>query len=449
MSCAHTIEADLTWTGSRFEPGVCITVAADGRIEAVGRATRECDRRFKQCAILPGMVNVHSHAFQRGLRGFGERFPSSSRGSEDSGGAGGAGGGSFWSWREAMYHLVERLDEQLVYQWSVRAFREMLAAGITTVGEFHYIHHAGDEADYRLDDVVLRAASDAGIRIALLNTYYRTGGIGEPLSAAQRRFRSESTKSFWAQLDQLSSRLDEAMQSLGVVAHSIRAADIDDISALGAEAARRDLVFHMHIEEQLKEIEACVHHYGKRPMQLINERVEVDGRFTAVHCTHTHPDDMAAFLERGGNVCICPLTEASLGDGIADVPQIRQRDGAICLGTDSNARISFNEEMRWLEYVQRLAHERRGVCVDDEGSNARCLWEIATINGAWSLGLDVGRIAVHCPADLIVIDLEHPTLASWTDDTLLDAFVFGSGAEAMTSVCVNGVWRETQQLQRK
>lgn len=429
MGDTQIIEADLTWVDGRFEADVKITVGSKGQIDAVGFSELTPTVRLGDRAILPGMINAHSHAFQRGLRGRGETFDQ--------------GDGSFWSWREAMYGLVDRMDEETVYALSKQAFGEMLTAGITTVGEFHYLHHDARCEGYAFDEIVLKAAADAGIRIVLLNTYYAAGGIGEPLEGAQRRFGSPSLDAFWLQMDRLQTLIDHQTQSLGVVAHSIRAADIEDITALHEEAQRRRLVFHIHVEEQRKEIEDCVAHYARRPMQLLTERLEIDDRFTAIHCTHTDSTDMDSYLAAGGNVCICPLTEANLGDGIADVPDILRHNGRICLGTDSNARISFTEEMRWLEYVQRLTGERRGVCTDVGGSCASSLWHIATTNGAHALGIKTGQVEAGYAADFVAIDLNHPSLEGWSTKTLLDALVFGSSNEAIAATCVNGRWIES------
>lgn len=429
MGDTQIIEADLTWVQGRFERDVKITVGFNGQIEAVGSSELTPTVRLRERAILPGMINGHSHAFQRGLRGRGETF--------------GQGTGSFWSWREAMYGLVDRMDEEMVYALSKQAYGEMLAAGITTVGEFHYLHHDERCEGFAFDEIVLKAAADAGIRIVLLNAYYAAGGIGDPLEGAQRRFGSPSLDVFWSQMDRLETLIDRSMQTLGVVAHSIRAADIEDIRALHEEAQRRGLVFHMHVEEQRKEIEDSIGRYDRRPMQLLNERLQIDNRFTAIHCTHTDSTDMALFLAAGGNVCICPLTEANLADGIADVPDILKHNGRICLGTDSNARISLIEEMRWLEYVQRLARERRGVCTDESGNCAQSLWRMATIHGSNALGINTGRIEAGYAADLVTIDLNHPSLVVWTEETLLDALVFGSSNEAVAVTCVNGQWIES------
>ena len=199
-----------------------------------------------------------------------------------------------------MYGLVDSLDPESFRALSLRAFLEMRRAGITTVGEFHYLHHASAEAaDFRLDEALLDAAAEAGIRLVLLQAYYAAGGPGRPVEGAQRRFRSPSLDAYWRQMDRLAGLLDPELQSLGVVAHSLRAATPDETAALHAEAARRDLPFHLHLEEQVREIEECLEAYGARPMELLLDRIEVTPRVTAVHCTHTAPEDMARFLRAG------------------------------------------------------------------------------------------------------------------------------------------------------
>lgn len=429
MSESQIFEADLTWTGSGFEPSVQISTNK-GVIDSVGRLGAEPTKRLSRKALLPGMVNAHSHAFQRGLRGLGERFPE--------------GAGDFWSWREAMYDLVATLDARSFSTTCKQAFSEMLAAGITTVGEFHYIHHSQSGLDYAFDEILLAAAREAGIRLVLLTAFYRTGAIGKELNPAQQRFASKSTADYWEQIDRLSSLIDPHNQSLGAVAHSIRAADLDEIISLYGEASGRGLVFHMHLEEQRREIEESLDAYGRPPMAVLNDSLAIGENFTAVHCTHTAPGDMETFLTSGGNVCLCPITEANLGDGIPAAAHIHGVSGNICIGSDSNSRISFTEELRWLEYVQRLVSERRGILTDGDGSVARKLFEIATANGARSLGVKTGAIESGRHADLIAIDLNSPELYGWTPETLLDAFIFGTGNSVITDVCVGGRWREVR-----
>jgi formimidoylglutamate deiminase len=424
----QTIQADLTWIDGAFVPDRIITVGADGRIESVGRARSGPVRRQEGVALLPGFVNAHSHAFQRGLRGSGERFSS--------------GAGSFWSWREAMYALVASLDRDGLQRVCHQAFAEMRDAGITTVGEFHYLHHDRDD-DFAFDDVVLEAASEVGIRIVLLQAYYAAGGIGKALEPGQSRFATLDLRQYWRQMDRLAQHLDPTTQSLGVVAHSVRAASLAEIKALHSEAARRGLPFHMHVEEQRREIEDTVAAYGRTPMRLLCDELVAGGNLTAVHCTHTSPMDMTAFLARGGRVCVCPLTEANLGDGIPDLSAPHSVGGRISLGTDSNARISAIEEMRWLEYGQRLRGELRGALTDSAGEVAATTLDAATSGGAAALGIGAGRIAPGVWADLAAVDLTVPSLSGVPAAGLLDAIVFGAGNGAIAGTFVAGKWRPT------
>lgn len=420
------IEAEQTWTGGAFAPGLQVAIGADGRIEAVGALGRVVTHRLTRSALLPGFVDSHSHAFQRGLRGQGERFP--------------AGAGSFWTWREAMYGLVSSLDRESLHALSLQAFLEMRDAGITAVGEFHYVHHEHDE-DYAFDEVVLRAAADAGIRIVFLQTFYATGAVGRPLEGAQRRFATPSLDEFFARLDVLAGRLDPATQTLGAVVHSIRAAGPDQIRAVYNEAARRRLPFHVHVEEQQKEIDECRAAYGRTPMAVIMDCLGGRGDFTAVHCTHTAPEDMGRFLAAGGRVCLCPLTEGNLGDGIPKLSLPHSTGGRLCIGSDSNARLAMLEDMRWLEYGQRLTGEMRGALCDAGGSVARTLLAAATTGGADALGIDAGRIAPGAWGDLVALNLDAPALAGVPPDRLLDGLIFGAGNEVIAGTFVGGCWR--------
>jgi formimidoylglutamate deiminase len=419
-----TVRAALTWTGSKFERDVVVSIGSDGTFETVGAGETPADLDLPHEALLPGFVNAHSHSFQRALRGRTERFPE--------------GKGSFWIWREAMYGFVETVGIDAMYDWNRAAFEEMLAAGITSVGEFHYLHHlSADARDHELDRVVLDAAADAGIRITLLQTFYRSGGIGVPLSPAQERFATPSVDDFLRNLDELGSRLSRNA-SLGIVAHSVRAVPLDDIEALARAAKQRRLPFHIHLEEQRKEIEDTLREFGKMPMALLLERIDVDERATAVHCTHSRAEDLDAWIERGANVCITPLTEGNLGDGIQ--PAASRLRNRLALGTDCNARISMLEEMRWLEYVQRLKSEDRGVFRDEQGDSGRVLLRAATAGGARSLGISAGSIATGQQADLVAVDLTHPALTGWSDETLLDALIFGCDNEVVLRTCVGGTW---------
>jgi formimidoylglutamate deiminase len=428
---------ELTWNGEGFAAGQGVWIDEDGRIERVapagqapppGRDTRPHDvLALPGVALLPGFVNAHSHAFQRGLRGLGERYPSGVQ-------------GSFWSWREAMYELVEALTPERLFDVSLRAFAEMRRAGFTTVGEFHYLHHSGAGGDFVCDEAVLAAGREAGIRLVLLQAYYKTGGISTPLQGAQRRFATESLGEYWDQMEHLAGRLDSRTQSLGVVGHSIRAVPLAELRGLLAESRRQGLPFHIHVEEQRQEIADCRAVYGKRPLELLNEQPGGLEGVTAVHCTHSRPDQLRRFAELGGRVCVCPLTEANLGDGIPPLAAVPEAHTRLCVGTDCNARISALEEMRWLEYAQRLKNESRGVLLDDRRQFGGVPFAAATAVGAAALGLIAGRLLPGEWADLVAVDLRSPQLAPGLPEIGLSGLLLGAGDELIANSCVGGRW---------
>jgi formimidoylglutamate deiminase len=432
MTTVRVIEADLTWTGAQFESGFQLEVAEDGRIRRAGRLGLTPTTRLRGQAMLPGFVNAHSHAFQRSLRGLGERFP--------------AGAGSFWTWRDEMFRAVEEMEPDRFVRVCSQAFEEMRRAGITAVGEFHYLHHTRGTTDFAYDRLIVQAAAQAGIRMVLLNAYYRTGGFGRPLEPAQLRFETTSPEAYWRQQDALAQGLNSALVTLGAVAHSIRSTTPEEIGAIRAEAARRGMVFHLHIEEQRREIEECLAAYGRRPMELLLDHAGDLSGVTAVHCTHTASDTLAQFVAGGGTACICPLTEGNLGDGIPDLSGVPTR--ALALGTDSNARISMLEEIRWLEYGQRLRREERGAFREEGGHVARNLLEVATSGGAHALGIPAGQFAPGTLADGFSADLGAAALREVREDHLLDAVLFGADDEVILGTMVGGTWRQHREPAR-
>ncbi len=429
------VHADWIWTGGRLERGRSVGIDAQGRISSVAPVSGPSTLRLPGKALIPGFVSAHSHAFQRGLRGMAERFAGTQ--------------GEFFSWRDAMYRLVAELTPDRCYELSRQCFAEMLTSGFTAVGEFHYVRHAtpvdgGDEDPslrYRFDESVLAAARDVGIRITLLHACYMRGGFGAELTGGQRRFRTADEREYWDRFDRLASQASGPLQRIGATAHSVRAVPIETIERLHGESVRRGVVFHMHVEEVRREMTECAAAHGKRPMELLLDRLAIDERFTAVHCTHTTPEDLARFAKAGGTVCLCPLTEGNLGDGFCDVQAIRAAGGAIAIGSDLNSRLSPTEELRWLEYAQRLRHERRGVVVDAEGDCGAALLSIGGAQGARSIGLDAGEIAVGKLADLAIVDLHHPTMLGWTPESFASHVIFGAGTSAISGVCVGGSWR--------
>jgi len=393
------LNPELVWMNGAFVPGKSIEIK-DGVITNIGKGDNSDKGVF-----LPGFVNAHSHAFQRGLRGRGESFKK------------GASDVSFWGWREEMYKLVEELSVDQFHEHCVKCFSEMRQSGITTVGEFHYFHH-DKGTDFEMDLAVLEASKEVGIRIVLLHAFYKHGGFSKELSVGQSRFKTPSLEEWWSRVDELAGEVDGRLQKIGTVAHSVRAVDIDAIKDIAIGSVKRGMPFHIHLEEQHQESEAWFEAHGRTPMALINDSIEVTPMVTAVHCTHTAAADMEQWLSFGGNVCICPLTEANLADGICDMHRIVKQGGCVSLGTDSNARISMFEEMRWLEYAQRLSREERGICIDSTGSMVNYLIDTATKNGARCLGVHAGDIAVGKLGDFVVLDLEHPQLFGSTPETL-------------------------------
>jgi formimidoylglutamate deiminase len=446
LSVRAVIAAELTWTDRGFAHGLALWIDEDGRIARVGPAAEALQNgasrgeqpplevlRLDGVALLPGFVDAHSHAFQRGLRGQGERFP--------------AGAGSFWTWREAMYALVDTVSPERLFDLSLAAFRECRRAGITCVGEFHYLHHPGG-AEFEGDEAVLAAAAEAGIRIVLLEAYYKTGGIGGELQGAQRRFETKTLAAYWDQLEHLAGRLRDGLQTLGVVGHSIRAVPLAELRGLIAESRRQRLPFHIHVEEQQQEIAESRAVYGKRPLELLLEQPGGLDGVTAVHCTHSRPDQLRRFVQLGGRVCVCPLTEANLGDGIPPLAAVPESHRRLCLGTDSNARISMLEEMRWLEYGQRLKGESRGVLADERGLVAPGLLTAATAGGAAALAVDTGRIAAGAWADLVAVDLTTPMLAMAGPEGTLEALLFGGDEALVLATCVAGRWDRIPSAER-
>lgn len=412
-----TLNPELTWIDGSFVRNKSV-VCEQGVITEVGEGDGS-----DAGALLPGFVNVHSHAFQRGLRGRGEQFSKAA--------------GNFWNWREEMYKLVEELTIDQFRHLCLQSFTEMRQGGITTVGEFHYFHHH-EANDFAMDRAVLEAAGEAGIRIVLLHAHYTHGGFDSPLSGGQQRFDTQNTEIWWDQIDALVQQVDGSMQRIGVAAHSVRAVHVDSLKELSIGALKRGMPLHVHVEEQRQEIAACIEQYGVTPSTLVHDAIEVSPMVTAVHATHTSAADLEQWISAGGNVCLCPLTEANLGDGVCDVHRIVKQGGCISLGTDSNARISMIEEMRWLEYAQRLTREERGVCIDPSGSVATALLDASTKNGARCLGISAGSIEAGKLADFAVIDLDHPQLAGASDENLAAAICCGADNSIVKKTIIAG-----------
>lgn len=409
-----------------------VIVRADERERLQGHPEASRRRALGNVMVLPGFVNAHSHAFQRAIRG-----ATHHRGADDP--------SSFWSWREAMYRAAAGLDPDAFEDVTRRAFAEMREAGITCVGEFHYVHHQRDGRPYddpnELSHRVIRAAESVGIRLVLLEVYYARAGHGAPPLPEQRRFCDGSVQAYLQRVDALRRR----GTAVGITPHSIRAAGMDDLRELCAYATEHDLVVHTHLSEQPRENEECLAEHGVSPTLVFAEAGALDrpGRFTAVHAVHVTDEDRRTLS--GQNVCACPTTEADLGDGIVGASRLRRAGVSLSLGSDSNSVIDLIQEARALEMHERLASQERLRLNDERGRLGEALLDIATRGGARALGVQTkqGTLAPGFVMDAALVDLEHPLLAGVSPDHLLDAIFTGATASLVCGTLVGGEERPT------
>eukprot|EP01084_Bolivina_argentea_P254926 428680_1 len=440
--------ADLTWIDGTFHENIGVLInTSSGIIENVYNMDKTSEtfvdvprKYFKNKALIPGLINCHSHCFQRGLRGFGEEYPQSNTDDD------------FWGWRDKMYDLVQTCSKNELYTLAYQAFYEMRRTGICSVGEFHYFHHNNaDKFDYEMDNIILKAANDVGIRIVLLETYYNSAGCGKPIAMKQKRFYTPTLNNYFQQIKNLQREaINNPLQTIGIVAHSIRAAHIDDIKELHKYSVENDMVFHMHIDEQINEIIQCKKYYGREPSNLLLNNLNVKNlnNVTTIHNTLTATNDLYKMINNDSKICICPLTECNLGDGIfnLDLDNIFEQNKLIkkiVIGTDCNERIDLFEELRMLEYSQRLKYRKRGIYSNKSGNPnlSNLLFNIATIQGSKSLNLNNGIIKKKKLADLVCIDLSAMCLKGWTKNTLLSSLIFGcSGYEVISDSCIHGKW---------
>ena len=426
---------DLIYTDGRFQSDRAL-VCDGGKIVDIVEANKAPDAvRLNRRALLPGMVNAHSHAFQRVIRG---RTEHRSKHTAD----------SFWTWREQMYAAANRLGPEEIYAASRLAFLEMALTGITAVGEFHYIHHDRDGSAYDdpnlLAREVIRAAHDVGIRIALLRVAYARAGFETEANSQQIRFIETSPDTYLKHLEQLlgAPELKDGMAWAGVAPHSVRAVPLDYLKTVVAFARDHNLPTHMHVAEQSAEVSACIKEYGRSPVALLDTEGLLGKRFTAVHAIHVTPKAIAAMAQAGAIVCACPTTERNLGDGVVPVDSYFDAGVRVALGSDSQIQIDLLEDARELEYHLRLQKTARNVLasVDDTTSSAlaRRLFDCVTINGAESIGFDGGRLEAGAPADFFTVDLDDLSIAGCDIEDLLANIVFSLSRTAVRDVVVAG-----------
>jgi formiminoglutamate deiminase len=409
-----TYWCELAWLGADRVEGGALVEVEDGRVTSLelGVATPPADAMALAGVTIPGFANAHSHAFQRALRGRaqGER-------------------GSFWSWRERMYELAGSLNPDAYRALARDTFAEMAKAGITVVGEFHYLHHDPSGNRYSeanaMGEAVIDAAREIGIRITLLDACYLHGGIGEPLAPAQRRFSDGDAEGWIERVDALD---DGPMVRIGAAVHSVRAVDPESAARVAEWAAERPL--HAHVSEQRAENEACLAAYGATPTEVLSEAGALDRAFTAVHATHVTDHDIA--LLGGRAVCLCPTTERDLADGVGPARRLRDAGASLCLGSDSHAVIDHFEEARAVELDQRLVTGERGI------HGPADLLSHATAGGYRSLGWDAAGLEPGMLADLVTVGLDSVRLADADRDQLPAALVFAATAADVRHVIVAG-----------
>jgi formimidoylglutamate deiminase len=412
--------------GGAVRAGLAVELA-DGRISAIVDAAGAGERadvvRLPDRLLVPGLVNGHSHAFQRHLRGRVEVRDSS------------APQDDFWSWREAMYAAAEALDPRGMREVAEECFDAGRRAGYTTVGEFHYVHHRQDGTPYEepneLALAVIAAARSVGVRIVLLLAAYARGGAGRGPAPEQRRFCDRSAEAYLDRVERLAAEVaGDPLVTVGYAPHSLRAVPREWLTMIAAHASGTGYPVHIHAAEQPREIEESVEEFGLHPIEHLYDCGLLGDRTTVVHATHVLPRELDLLGETETTVCACPTTEANLGDGFPPAEELWKRGVRVSFGADSNVRLDPFEEARETEGCARRQSGRRNVLVDDgDAGPAPSLWRCLTVHGAHSLGLAAPGVTEGAPADLAALDLQHPDIRGVAPEHLAAAVLFsGTGA---------------------
>jgi formimidoylglutamate deiminase len=379
----------------------------------------------------PGLGNIHSHGFQRGMAGLTEYR--------------GSGEDDFWSWRALMYRFLDRLTPDDVQAITAQAYVEMLESGFTRVGEFHYLHHDPAGRPYaRLSEMAWRiaaAAETTGIGLTLLPVYYAQGGFGgAPPACGQRRFLNDQDRFGRLMGESLMAIAALPDARLGVAPHSLRAVTPEDLQAIVRLAGPGGI--HIHAAEQVKEVDDCLAWSGQRPVEWLLNEVGLDHRWRLIHATHLTESETGRLAQSGAVAGLCPITEANLGDGIFPAQAYLGDGGTMAIGTDSNVLIDPAQELRTLEYGQRLIRRARNVLATPERpSTGATLFSRALAGGAQALGEPVTGLTVGASADVVSLDADHPALVGRSGDALLDGWIFAGDTR-----CVQAVWRRGERV---
>lgn len=410
---------------------VRLEVGADGRLTTVeANASADGAERLRG-PLLPGMPNLHSHAFQRAMAGLAEVV--------------GNPNDSFWTWRELMYRMVGKISPDQLHVIARQLYIEMLKAGYTSVAEFHYVHHDVNGQPYadptELSRQISQAAASSGIGLTLLPVLYTHSGFGgQAPNDGQRRFINSTDNYLKLQAHLQPLLAAQPAQQLGLCFHSLRAVTPQQINAVLA-ASDKACPVHIHIAEQQKEVDDCLSWSGKRPLQWLYDNVDVDQRWCLVHATHADPQEVTAMARSRAIAGLCLTTEANLGDGIFPAVDFLAQGGRLGIGSDSHVSLSVVEELRWLEYGQRLRDQRRNrLYRSDQPMVGRTLFDAALDGGTEALGQPIGRLEVGKRADWLVLDGNDPYLATATEDAILNRWLFAGGDRQVRDVLVNGQW---------
>jgi formimidoylglutamate deiminase len=419
--------AERLWLDTGWVAGASFGVNAAG---AVCDATDAPAGKIGQW-VLPGMPNLHSHAFQRAMAGLAER-----RGDVHD---------SFWSWRETMYGFAASIDPEALRAIAAQLYVEMLKAGYTRVCEFHYLHHQPDGRPYAQAEAMslalIEAAREAGIGLTLLPVLYASGGFdGRALNPRQQRF-GHDVAAYLRLLQTLRAHEDHDLR-VGIALHSLRAVPEAALrEVLGSEPAQTGPI-HIHIAEQIGEVQDCLALRGARPVEWLFDHAQVDARWCLVHATHLTEAETAQLARSGAVAGLCPTTEANLGDGLFPLAAYLDAGGSLGIGSDSHISVSPVEELRWLEYGQRLSTRRRNIAAREAGASVgETLWRAALAGGARASGLAVGALREGARADLIVLDDRSPLLAARDEASVLDSWLFAGNTPLVRDVMVGGRWQ--------
>lgn len=401
---------------------------AGGRIDEVTVDAKADDADVVTGCVIPGLCNAHSHAFQRALAGHTEeRSP--------------AGRDNFWSWRERMYELAGRVGAAELTAIARQAYCEMLRSGYTSVAEFHYLHRDPLDPDAidTMFEAIATAARESGIRLTYVPVHYERAGFEDPEPTARQASFAMSADAFLEHFERVAPRCTDTV-SIGIGVHSLRAVSQDSLQRIAAVAKSTGVPMHIHIAEQQREVEQCFSSYGRRPVRWLLENFEVGPTWNLVHATHMDDEEIVALARSGAVAVLCPSTEANLGDGLFPLHAYLEHGGRIAIGSDSHVSINPFEELRWLEYGQRLVSQTRNVASLVDSHVGSELFSRALDGGAAAAGQAEVGIKAGAPADIVALNDDDPMLAGHTDASRLDALVFSGYPLPVERVMVDGRW---------